>query len=402
MKTQSQEKNTLGAALIIAGTCIGAGMLALPVETGLAGFLPAMFVSSLCWIYMLCTGFLFLEATLWLPDGANVASIAKHFLGRTGEIVVAICFLFLYYCLELAYLSAGAPAFFAFVKDIIGLNLEGWPAHLLFAALVSSVIWMGTLAIDRVNFILMCGLIFSYLLLIGIGQSEVEFKLLTRTQWNYAWAALPILFSAYGFHNVIPSLSTYLKRNTAQLKNAILIGMLIPFLIYSIWQWIIIGSIDFDGIQEAAVSGTSITNQLEQLTGRYWISRLGLYFGFFAIVTSLLGVSMSMVDFLGDAFKIKDRSGFKRLGLCVLALLPPLLLSKSRPELFREALGYAGGFGEAILNGFFPIVVVWIGRYRLKLKSPIALPGGKICLSVLFIMTVIVVLIELAHVLGLS
>ena len=34
----------LGGILLVAGTAIGAGMLALPVSTGLAGFYPSLFL----------------------------------------------------------------------------------------------------------------------------------------------------------------------------------------------------------------------------------------------------------------------------------------------------------------------------------------------------------------------
>lgn len=101
---------TLSATLLIAGTCIGAGMLALPLVTGLAGFWPAMAVNSLCWLFMLCTGLLFLETTLWMEDGANVLSMAERFFGVSGKVVAGVAFLFLYYCLMVAYLAGARPS----------------------------------------------------------------------------------------------------------------------------------------------------------------------------------------------------------------------------------------------------------------------------------------------------
>ncbi|MES2272690.1 MAG: aromatic amino acid transport family protein, partial [Chlamydiota bacterium] len=50
-----------GGTLLVAGTSIGAGMLALPVVTASGGFLPALFVYFLCWLFMTCTGLLLLE-----------------------------------------------------------------------------------------------------------------------------------------------------------------------------------------------------------------------------------------------------------------------------------------------------------------------------------------------------
>lgn len=48
------------------------------------------------------------------------------------------------------------------------------------------------------------------------------------------------------------------------------------------------------------------------------------------------------------------------------------------PNIFLLALSYAGGIGCALLLGLIPVLMVWSGRYRLKLdKTHRQLPGGK-------------------------
>ena len=78
-------KNLLSGSLLIAGTSIGAGMLGIPLITGQAGLKPALLITVVTWIYMLMTGLLFLEVTLWMPKGSNVLSMAKRFLGPKGQ-----------------------------------------------------------------------------------------------------------------------------------------------------------------------------------------------------------------------------------------------------------------------------------------------------------------------------
>ena len=51
----------IGGTLLITGTAVGVGMLALPVATGPGGFLPAVTIYIICWLFMLCTGLLLLE-----------------------------------------------------------------------------------------------------------------------------------------------------------------------------------------------------------------------------------------------------------------------------------------------------------------------------------------------------
>lgn len=400
METQALPKMKLvSTALLVAGTCIGAGMLALPLVTGHAGFWPAMAVNLLSWFFMLATGLLFLEATLWMPDGSNVLSMAYRFFGNSGRIVCGAAFLFLYSCLMVAYLAAGAPLFSAFLEKTFSLSLSHAPATLLYAALFAAIVYLGTAMIDRVNAILMGGLILTYFLMLGAGTSHVHSTLLGRQTWALSLFALPTLFSAYGYHNIIPSLVPYVNRNEKVLRIGIFIGTLLPLLSYALWQWLVIGSIPEDRLIAAAAEGAPVSSLFIDQESP-WVGRFALFFSFFAIVTSLLGVSMSMVDFLGDGLKIKERTGFKRLLLTLPVYAVPALFALQNPHIFLDAVAFAGGFGEAILNGLFPILLVWKGRYLLNLPSEYRLPGGKASLIGLLAITFLVIGLELHHLFG--
>lgn len=383
--------------MLVAGTCIGAGMLALPLVTGHAGFWPAMAINSLSWLFMLLTGLLFLEATLWMPDGSNVLSMASRFFGTPGRIICGIAFLFLYCCLMVAYLAAGAPLLNSFLEKTFSTSFSHHQATLLYAALFAGIVFLGTAVIDRVNSILMGGLIITYFLMLGAGVDQVDKVLLERQTWLASLFALPTLFSAYGYHNIIPSLVPYVKRNEKVLRWGIFFGTLLPLLSYALWQWLVIGSIPEDRLIAAAAEGAPVSSLFAGLES-LWVARFALFFSFFAIVTSLLGVSMSMVDFLGDGLKITDRTGFKRLLLTVPVFGVPSLFALQNPHVFLDAVAYAGGFGEAILNGLFPILMVWKGRYVLNLSSSYRLPGGKWTLAVLLAVTFLVIGLELHHV----
>ena len=82
-------------------------------------------------------------------------------------------------------------------------------------------------------------------------------------------------------------------------------------LVYILWQWLIIGAVPEGAIQNALSQGLPATAALESLTGKTWIIEAGRYFAFFAVITSMLGVAFSMVDFLGDGLKM-SRTGWSR------------------------------------------------------------------------------------------
>jgi len=345
---------------------------------------------------MMATGLLFLEAILWSHDGANVLSLAQRFLGKWGKWIGGISFLFLYYCLEVSYCSGGTPALVRIVDQISGIQIHGAIGYLLFSLVFGIIVYMGTSTLNRLNWVLMAGLIISFVMLIGIGSSQVQTELLQRADWRLSLAATPTLFGAYGYHNLLPSLSTYLKRHITSLRFAVIFGTLLPFLIYSIWQWMIIGTLSLEQIQNADLQGEPITQTLQTYLGNPWLRNLGEFFGFFALVTSFLGVSLSMVDFLADGTGIRPE-GWKRFILCALVLVPPTFFAATYPGVFIEAIGLAGGYGEAILNGLFPILMVWVGRYILHLPSQYSLMGGRPMLAILLLITLFIMGIETHH-----
>ena len=177
--------------------------------------------------------------------------MARHFIGPYGQWLGGFTFLFLYYCLEVSYISGGTPIFISQANSL-GLQLQGYTGYFLFSLIFGFIVFLGSRMIDRVNWILMIALIISYFLLIFVGSREVKTSNLLRQNWPIFILAAPTLFSAYGYHNVIPSLANFMHRNVQPLRWAIIIGTSIPFLIYAIWQWMIIGTLSEVQIAQAA------------------------------------------------------------------------------------------------------------------------------------------------------
>jgi len=391
-------KEFISVTLLISGTIIGAGMLAIPLVTSQAGFLSAFFITFLVWLFMFLTGILFLEATLWMHKDSNILSMSKRFLKNKGRIISGATFIFLYYCLMIAYFAAGGPLLASFIESIFQISLRGWPIYAVYGLLFGSIVGVGIKCVDRVNYILMSALFISYISLIVAGSKEISFeRLFYFHNWSKIIYAAPVLFTSFGYHNIIPSLTFHFNRNAKLMRWAIFCGTLIPFVIYIMWQYLIIGNIPQEIIQETLKAGKPITEALQSFTGVSWVKDMGRVFALFAIITSMLGVSFSIVDFLGDGLKMK-RYGKDRFLLCLLTFIPPFILTSLDPKIFVLAIGVAGGFGEAFLNGILPTLMVWIGRYKDKLESTFKLFGGKITLAVLLIAGFLVMGLEVLYI----
>ena len=384
----------ISGTMLIIGTTIGAGILGIPLLTARAGFWPAIAITVLVWLFMVCTGLLYLESTLWMHQDANILSMTKRFLGRWGRLCSGAVYLFLYYCLMVAYFAVGAPIFGQFVQTIIRFDVGRVGDCFIFVIVFGAVVAFGLKIIDRVNYVLVIGKFLAFAALVGAGLPQIESLRIAPQNWSQLLFAAPVLFSAFGFHNVIPSLTSYFNRNVRVLRLSIWFGTGIPLIIYIVWQWLIIGAVPAGAIQAALDKGLPATAALESLTGMTWIIEAGRYFAFFAVITSMLGVAFSMVDFLGDGLKLK-RTGYPRMFLTFLTFLPPLLFTLFDPKVFVTAIGFAGGFGEAFLNGILPIALVWVGRYYHKLEGKPQLPGNRLLLGGLFACAVLVMIVQI-------
>jgi len=390
---RSLPSRIFSGALLITGTTVGAGMLGIPLVTSVSGFMPAISVTALVWLFMTMTGLLLLEATLMLPEGASFLSISDYFLGKTGMIITGIFFVFLYYCLMVAYFAAGVP--------LLGsiFHLSGPWLYVFFALVFGAIVAIGPKSIDRVNIGFTVAMFVILVLLLGFGSTSVELVKLKRAAWLPSVFAFPILFSAFGYHNVIPSLCSYLHRDKKALRWSILIGATIPFVIYCLWQWLIIGSLSQEILAATLYEGKAVTYALQEISSRPTIGVLGSYFALFAIITSVLGVSFSLIDFLGDGLNV-PRTGFNRVGLTLLTFVPPCFLTIVNPSIFDQALSLAGGIGESFLNGLLPVLLVFIGRYIRKLPATQQLKGGRSLLLLLTFFALFVLgveIFELSH-----
>ncbi|MCI5052741.1 MAG: tyrosine transporter [Simkaniaceae bacterium] len=391
MKTHGQQfARVLSGTFLIAGTSVGAGMLGIPLVTSKAGFWPAMGATIVVWLFMLLTGLLLLEACLWRPSSESFLSISRHYLGHGGRVVTGIFFAFLYYCIMIAYFAAGAPLF----AGLFGI--EGPLSYLIFGLVFGAVVAIGPKSIDRVNFILTIAMCLTWVLLIGEGSRLVRIERLSHASITHALFATPILFSAFGYHNVVPSLCSYLGRNVFTLRLSIFFGTTLPLLVYILWQWLIIGALSPEALEQTLSVGAPVTDALRDVAHRPIIHQLGRFFALFAIITSTLGVSFSMVDFIGDGLKAR-RTGTSRIGLTLLTFGPPFVFALINPAIFDRALSIAGGFGESFLNGILPVALVWAGRYNYKELSQHPVAGGKPLLVLLFLISVAVICIEAYH-----
>lgn len=382
----------LGGSLLVAGTSIGGGMLALPVLTSLAGFMPSIVVYLLCWLFMASTGLLFLEVSQWMKGDANIISMAERTLGRPGKCFAWVIYLFLFYCLTVAYMIGCANI----IVELSQHRIADWLGPPIFVVLFAPLILIPTVWASHLNIWLVAGLALSYLGFVFLGFSYVQPALLQYHDWSHSLKVLPIAFTSFAYQGIVPTLAVFMHHDAKNIRKAILIGSFIPFITYTLWEWLILGIVPLDGpngLKNALEQGKNAIYPLKFFIENGYIYWLGQAFAFFALITSFLGVALGLRDFLADGLNIQKTIKGKFL-LALLVLVPPLFIAISYPHIFLIALDYAGGFGCALLLGLLPIIMAWRGRYFLNLPSYPQLPGGKFFLSLLGVFVSIELLSE--------
>jgi len=396
--------SVFGGMLLIVGSCIGAGMLGLPVITGIAGFFPSLIMFFLAWAFMTASALLLVEVNGWFSQRVNLLTMVGDTLGKKGKAVCWVTYLFLFYALLVAYISGIGSLSTTFFQMMFNMTLPAWAGSLFFVVLFGWIVYLGTRRVDLCNRGLMVGKITVFSLLVFIGAAYIQPVLLAQTQAKYALLSLPLLIISFGFHNMIPSLVNYLKGDIRRVRWTIVGGGIIAFAIYMIWEILVLGIVPIGGLN-GLVSNLKQDKEASQalatMVGSPAISVLAQALAFFAILTSFIAQALSLVHFLADGLRIPYKN--KENGwLCVLALTPPLILALIYPQMFFKALNFAGGICTVILFGLLPVMMVWIGRYRREGKTSYEVPGGKLTLVAIFLFALFILFLQLSSMCGAS
>jgi tyrosine-specific transport protein len=384
--------HVVGGTLLIAATTIGVGMLALPIATGPGGFLPATSFYLLSWLFMLCTGLLLLEVCIWMPNEANLITMTHRLLGPVGKTVCWIVYLFLFVTVMIAHVAGGGNTLY----DLLGGSLPHWVSMVIYVIIFSPIIYLGTKAVDRFNLFMFSGVLITYFLFIYFAVSSVTPSLLTYVNWAQAWPAFPVLFTAFTYQLIIPTLMTYMDRNVKKVRLAIILGSSIPLLVYLVWEFLILGIIPVDQLVMANIREETAVMPLRNMLNNPAVFHVGSIFAFFVLTTSYIALALAFLDFLADGLKVK-KVGMKKAGLCLAIFVPPTLIALSYPDIFVTALKYAGGISCAFLFGFLPPMMVWVGRYIKKYPRKDQLPGGKLFLGLLLSIVVVEMVLTMVN-----
>ena len=386
---------TVGSTLLVAGTMIGAGMLAMPLTSAGIGFGFTLVLLLGLWALLTFSALLFVELYQTAESDAGIGTLAEQYFGKTGRIIATAVLIIFLYALIAAYVSGGG----SLLKDLLPESFGDKVSILLFTVIFGSFIVIGTHSVDKINRVLFFVMLTAFAVVLSLMLPEIKFDNLMATPIDNALiiSASPVFFTAFGFHGSIPSLNKYLDGNVKALRISILAGSAITLCAYILWQMSTHGLLtqnEFLQILKEDATLNGLVKATLAITGSNIIAGAVKLFSTLALVTSFLGVGLGLLECIEDLLKRSFNISAGRISLGLMTFIPPLVFALFYPEGFILALGYAGQM-FAFYAVVLPVSLVWKAR-RAHTNLPYKVWGGNLTLIIVLVLGVIITSIPFA------
>jgi tyrosine-specific transport protein len=380
----------IGAPLLIAGTCIGSGMIALPMVLAKIGIIPSILLMIVIWVAMYYSSLINLELNLQAGRGMSLGDLGRKFSGKGAEWIGIVSLKALSYSLLAAFLYGGSSIIQELIESWTGIS---YPFHWIsscYAICAVLILLLPLRLIDYLNRVLFIGLIgIVTILLAGLALSITwtDLPLFTEKPLDISAFAvvMPVLFTSFGFQVIFHTLTNYCHKDAKMLKSAFFFGSLLPAIVYILWTCSILGVIYHENpaFYAQMANGQAEVGELIQALSAiakwpaiqaliWWISSL-------AIATSVIGVGIGLHESIKGM--LPKELPANNLLASILTILPAYLVVVFVPNAFISFLGFAG-MVLAIIAILLPVYLFSTNQWKtlyypeLKAKSPLWILSG--------------------------
>jgi tyrosine-specific transport protein len=332
------------AVATLVGTTIGAGIMGIPYVVAKAGILAGIIDIIVLGAVILMINLYVGEISLRTKKTHQLAGFAELYLGKKGKAIMAI----------VSFISIIG----ALVAYIIGLGevlsaVFGGSAFffsLLFFAVGALLVYFDLYAVKKAELYLNIFVLLIIGAIIAVCFFNFDASNLVSKNLSLANLFIPygvILFAFVGA-SAIPAMEVEIRQNKKMLKKAIVIGTVIPFVVYFLFMLAVVG-VTGQGTSEIATIG------LGEKIGEFMII-LGNFLPIFTMSTSffILGLALKWM-FHYDY-------GMPNLFAWMLTCFIPLGLFLAGARSFISVIGLTG----AIAGGMEGILLVLIAKQAKK------------------------------------
>ncbi len=360
----------MGSSLIIAGTALGAGMLAIPMVLAQFGLLYGTLLMVLICFGTTYAALLLLEATIKAGGGLGLNSIARKTLGKQGQLLTNGLLYALLICLLMAYIL-GAGDLLSKLLSNFGIEVTATASQIGFTLVAGAIVASGTGVIDKLNralFFVMLASLFATMAFLAPSMTQENLMQVTSHDHVDLIKTSAILFTSFGFMVVIPTLVSYNQEATdKQLRNMVIVGSLIPLVCYLCWLFAVVGNLS----EEQFRSFKNVSDLMAAFEAQSpWVGNVLSTFTGLALLTSFFGVAMALFNQNKDMFNQNTAVTY-----CISFILP-LAGSLLAADKFLQVLNYAGII-LVFLAVFVPLVMVHKQRFMKVADDRYRAEGGS-------------------------
>ena len=367
-----------GAILIVAGTSIGASMLALPLVSSSLGIFHSALLLFFIWWLGYYSSIIALKINSFYSGSFSISELCKKTFQSKIWVIADLSIVVLFYSLLAAYISGIVEI--SLVKDLLPSNIALYIGGLIVFILMLFIICNFRLfdLSNRIVFLIKAS-VFLILLISLIPQMKCMNIAMANTNLfksTSLYKAVPVFFTSFGFHGSIPFIMKYLNCNEQETKKAFLWGSLLSLIIYALWilSTVLVlpqyGDLSFESVRNGGNDLGAFITVLSTLIGRRSFSLMVTLFSWLAIITSFLGVGIGLYDYFLEKFKLDGKFWYNKIKAGMITFIPPIAIAIINKNIFVKALAFAA-ISLSILAIILPSLIALKINKTVNLKVPV-------------------------------
>ena len=362
------------AIATLVGCTIGAGVLGIPYVVSKSGFLIGLIDIILIGLAVMLINLYLGEVVLRTNGNHQLTGYAEIYLGKKGKLLMLLSMLIGIYGALIAYLIGVGKA----LSAIFGLN--AFTFSLLFFVFVTFIIFFGLKMMKRVELFFSFFVIGILVLIIIFSSFHINLDNLSDVDISNLMLPYGVILFAFLGAAAIPELKEELNKNRRYMKKAIIVGGLIPLVLYALFAFTVIG---VTGLNTSEIATIKLGESLGKLALLF-----GNLFAVFAMSTSFLVLGIALKEVYMYDYKIsKNISWF-------LVCFVPLIIFILGVRSFISTLGYAGAIAGGI-DGVLIVLMAWKAKKIGKRKPEYKVIRGKVLGVVLMLVFIVGIIYQL-------
>ncbi|MBU0535400.1 MAG: GerAB/ArcD/ProY family transporter, partial [Nanoarchaeota archaeon] len=231
------------AVATMVGVIIGAGIFGIPYVVAKAGFLTGAFVILLLGGVVALLYLYLGEVVLRTQGNHQLTGYAERYLGRWGKAAMLFSMVFGLYGAMVAYLLGEGGALSAIFG---GPQL---PYTLAFFVIVSFLLYFGIETLEKSELVTVFLVLLTVFVIMAFTSPHIDTANLRSFDITKSFIPFGVVLFAYLGMVAVPEANEILGKDKKKLKTVLLLGIIIPIIIYLMFTLVVVGSIGLQGFE---------------------------------------------------------------------------------------------------------------------------------------------------------